>query len=333
MANRKNRQSVLVSGGAGFIGSHLVEHLVGMGCLVTVVDDLSTGLEANLSAVRSSHGEQVRFFHSDLSRWLEEEGSSEEFDQVYHLAAAVGVRLVVEDPIRTIETNINQTMAVLRFNQEHGTPLLLASTSEVYGKGHKDRFSEEDDMVYGPTSRSRWSYACSKAIDEYLALANNRDNGLPLTIARFFNTVGPRQVGDHGMVLPRFVGSALRNDPLEVYGDGTQSRCFCDVRDVVPALPKMLAEPSCDGRIMNIGSDSQISILDLAHLVKSVLDSSSEVTIVPYENAYTKGFEDLKVRVPDLTRIRQAIGFEPSIALEQTIKDIATTMASSEVVP
>lgn len=333
MTNPAFRQSVLVTGGAGFIGSHLIEHLASTGCDIMVVDDLSTGNESNLRQVRSEYGERITFVHGDLAQWLDEDGASMRFDQVYHLAAAVGVRLVVEDPIRTIETNIYQTMAVLRFAKRHRTPLLLASTSEVYGKGLKPRFSEDDDMVYGPTSRSRWSYACSKAIDEYLALANHRDHQLPVTIARFFNTVGPRQVGEYGMVLPRFIERALRNDPIEVYGDGNQTRCFCDVRDVVPALPRLLSTPSCEGSVLNIGSDRQISIYELALLVKSELSSSSDIVIVPYESAYTEGFEDLQVRVPDLTRIHDAVGFEPSIALETTIRDIAATLASKEVAP
>lgn len=333
MATLKDRQCVLVTGGAGFIGSHLVEHLAAAGCDITVVDDLSTGCESNLRKVRDEFGEKITFVHGDLAHWLDEDGASMRFDQVYHLAAAVGVRLVVEDPIRTIETNISQTMAVLCFARKNRTPLLLASTSEVYGKGLNPRFSEDDDMVYGPTSRSRWSYACSKAIDEYLALANHRDHRLPVTIARFFNTVGPRQVGEYGMVLPRFIERALRNDPIEVYGDGNQTRCFCDVRDVVPVLPRLLSTPSCEGNVLNIGSDHQISIHDLALLVKSELSSSSDVVVVPYENAYTEGFEDLQVRVPDLTRIREAVGFEASIPIETTIRDIAATMASKEVAP
>lgn len=331
MADSGDRQRVLVTGGAGFIGSHLVDHLVNGNCHITVVDDMSTGRESNLDDARKRAPDAITVVHSDLAKWLETDGESARFDQIYHLAAAVGVRLVVEDPVRTIETNINQTFAVLRFAEEHNTPLLLASTSEVYGKGLKPTFSEEDDIVYGPTSRSRWSYACSKAIDEYLALAKFRGEGLPVTIARFFNTVGPRQVGQYGMVLPRFIDRALQGQPIEVYGTGKQSRCFCDVRDVVPALPKMLTNTSCHGRILNIGTTRQISIAELAELVKEELGSTSEIKLVPYEEAYTTGFEDLQVRVPDLARIREAINFNPEIKLEQTIRDIALTMTSKEV--
>ena len=333
MSSTDNRQNVLVTGGAGFIGSHLVECLAESGSRITVVDDLSTGRESNLDQVRKNHPKSITLIRSDLAEWLEKDGASKRFDQIYHLAAAVGVRLVVEDPIRTIETNINQTFSVLKFAQEDNTPLLLASTSEVYGKGLKSSFEEDDDMVYGPTSRSRWSYACSKAIDEYLALANYRDKELPVTIVRFFNTVGPRQVGEYGMVLPRFIERAIANEPIEVYGDGKQTRCFCDVRDVVPALPKLVSNPNCHGKIMNIGTDRQISIYELALLVKGELSSASEISIVPYEKAYTEGFEDLQVRVPNLSRIRAAIDFNPQIKLEETIRDIAMTMSSREVTP
>ena len=331
MAAPDAKPHVLVTGGAGFIGSHLVEHLVASGAHVTVVDDLSTGSLSNLAGATADAGGTLEFIHSDLAGWIESLDSSVRFDRIIHLAAAVGVRLVVDDPIRTIETNIYQTSAVLRLALRHLTPLLLASTSEVYGKGVKSPFSEEDDMTYGPTSRSRWSYACSKAIDEYLALANHKDNGLPVTVVRFFNTVGPRQVGKYGMVLPRFIERALKGEPLEVYGDGLQSRCFIDVRDVVPVLSGLLDNPKCQGRIFNVGNDHPISILELANLVKEVLDSGSEIRIVPYEEAYTEGFEDLKVRVPDLTRIRSEMTFEPVTRLETTIRDISTTIKVGEV--
>ena len=331
MAAPDTKPHVLVTGGAGFIGSHLVEHLVASGAHVTVVDDLSTGSLSNLAGATADAGGTLEFIHSDLAGWIESLDSSVRFDRIIHLAAAVGVRLVVDDPIRTIETNIYQTSAVLRLALRHLTPLLLASTSEVYGKGVKSPFSEEDDMTYGPTSRSRWSYACSKAIDEYLALANHKDNGLPVTVVRFFNTVGPRQVGKYGMVLPRFIERALKGEPLEVYGDGLQSRCFIDVRDVVPVLSGLLDNPKCQGRIFNVGNDHSISILELANLVKEVLDSGSEIRIVPYEEAYTEGFEDLKVRVPDLTRIRSEMTFEPVTRLETTIRDISTTIKVGEV--
>ena len=313
----------LVTGGAGFIGSHLVEHLLSAGREIWVVDDLSTGRESNLDQARSRGSDRVHFVHSDLETWLDGDGSGLSFDHVYHLAAAVGVQLVVDDPIGTIETNIHQTSAVLRYVQRTRTPMLMASTSEVYGKGVRERFSEDDDLLLGPTSRSRWSYACSKAIDEYLALAHHDQLGLPVAIVRFFNTVGPRQVGDYGMVLPRFVEHALAGEPIRVFGDGTQSRCFCDVRDVVTVLPRMLAAESCIGQVMNVGNDDPISINDLARLVCDVLESESAIQHVPYADAYSPGFEDLKARVPDLGRVRGALGFSPGISLEQTIRDLA----------
>ena len=313
----------LVTGGAGFIGSHLVEHLVSLGREVWVVDDLSTGRESNLDAVRNVAPDRVNFITGDLSDWLHGEGARCSFDRVYHLAAAVGVKLVVDDPIGTIETNIHQTSTVMRFVQRSATPLLMASTSEVYGKGVRDRFSEDDDLLLGPTTRSRWSYACSKAIDEYLALAHHQQSGTPISIARFFNTVGPRQVGDYGMVLPRFVEKALAGDPIEVFGDGEQSRCFCDVRDVVKVLPRMLDSERCPGNVMNIGNDQSITINELASRVLEVLGSNSSIVHVPYEEAYSPGFEDLRCRIPDLSRIRTILGFQPVIPLAQTICDLA----------
>lgn len=313
----------LVTGGAGFIGSHLVEHLLEMGHEVWVVDNLSTGRESNLNQARLMASDRIHFVHSDLSDWLDREASKCEFNSVYHLAAAVGVKLVVEDPIGTIETNIHQTSAVMRFVQERATPLLMASTSEVYGKGVRDRFAETDDLLLGPTTRSRWSYACSKAIDEYLALAHHQQSGTPISIARFFNTVGPRQVSDYGMVLPRFVECALSNQPIQVFGDGTQSRCFCDVRDVVEVLPRMLDQEQCTGRVMNVGNDTPITINELAATVRDVLHSSSDIVHVPYEQAYSPGFEDLQCRVPDLQLIRSTLQFESTIPLDRTIHDLA----------
>lgn len=316
---------VLVTGGAGFIGSHLTEQLLERGDAVTVVDDLSTGRRSNLPAAH----ERLRFIEADLRDALAAFGRGETFDQIYHLAAAVGVKLVMADPIGSIETNVEQTAALLRFAVGRspdggGTPTLIASSSEVYGKSAKSPFSEEDDVVYGPTTIGRWSYACSKAIDEYLALAYGRERGLPVVVARLFNTVGPRQVGDYGMVLPRFVRAALDGAPLTIHGDGRQSRCFCDVRDVAEALPRLLGEPACHGRVFNVGSDRAISIRDLAELVISTLGSRSTTRHIAYEEAYPEGFEDLRQRQPDLARIRAAVGFEPRRPLEQTIRDVAS---------
>lgn len=322
---------VLVTGGSGFIGSHLVDVLLEQGRHVTVIDDLSTGRRENLPA----HHDRLRFIQADLAAALAGFGPDERFDEIYHLAAAVGVRLIIEQPVRSIETNVVTTAAVLSFALSHGPrpgapcPILIASSSEVYGKSAKCPFSEDDDVVYGPTTKTRWSYACSKAIDEYLALAHHREHGLPAVVARFFNTVGPRQVGSYGMVLPNFVAAAMAGRDLLVHGDGRQTRCFCDVRDVARALPALLAGPGSAGRVFNLGSDSVISIGDLAALVCRTLGSRSRIRTVPYDEAYTAGFEDLRQRQPDLSRIRAAIGFAPRIPLEQTIRDIAAHLAGA----
>jgi UDP-glucose 4-epimerase len=318
---------VLVTGGAGFIGSHLVDLLLARGDEVTVVDNLSTGRRDNLPRRHP----RLRFIEADLSHALDAMGKGETFDQIYHLAAAVGVRLVVDRPIESIDTNVEQTSALLKFAVTHGpagrpAATLIASSSEVYGKPDKSPFSEDDDVVYGPTTKARWSYAASKAIDEYLALAYHAQRGLPAVVARFFNTVGPRQVGAYGMVLPNFVASALKGEDLIVHGDGRQSRCFCDVRDVVAVLPRLLGAPETHGRVFNVGSDTVITIADLAGVVISTLSSRSRVRLVPYDAVFGAGFEDLRQRQPDLRRIRAAVGFEPRISLERTIQDLATDM-------
>lgn len=319
----------LVTGGAGFIGSHLVGLLLDRGDRVTVVDNLSTGRRSNLPA---SH-ERLRFIEADLREALHALGKGEVFDEIYHLAAAVGVKLVIADPISAIETNIEQAAALLRFAVERPTtsgpsPTLITSSSEVYGKGLRSPFREDDDVVYGPTTVSRWSYACAKAIDEHLALAYYARHRLPAVVVRLFNTVGPRQAGDYGMVLPRFVAAALEGRPLEVYGEGTQSRCFCDVRDVAPALPRLLGTGTCHGRVFNIGSDTPTTIRALAEKVVETLGSNSPIMHVPYTQAYGSGFEDLAARRPDLARVREAISFKPRIPLEQTILDLAKTLGA-----
>jgi UDP-glucose 4-epimerase len=319
----------LVTGGSGFIGSHLVERLLARGDHVTVIDDLSTGRRSNLPA---SH-ERLRFLEADLASALHALGPGERFDQIYHLAAAVGVKLVVENPARCIHTNIELTSRLIEFAMAHGpagkpAPTLIASSSEVYGKADKTPFSEEDDVVYGPTSRTRWSYGMTKAIDEYLALDAHKRLGLPAVVVRFFNTTGPRQVGSYGMVLPNFVASALRGEDLHVFGDGKQIRCFVDVRDVAEVLPRLLAEPRAHGVVMNLGSDQPLTMEQLADLVIRTLSSRSGKRFIPYDVAYSAGFEDLRRRVPDLTRIRRAVGFSPRYALEQTIRDIAGEMNS-----
>ncbi len=316
----------LVTGGAGFIGSHLVETLLASGAHVTVVDDLSTGRASNLAGVRS----RVRFIEDDLRNALRGELAGEPFDEIYHLAAAVGVDLVMREPVRAIETNVELTSELLRYASElrrGGVPTLVASSSEVYGKPGKELFSEEDDVLYGPSSVTRWSYACSKAIDEYLCLAYAREGRCPAVVVRLFNTVGPRQIGDYGMVVPRFVRAAAEGKPLRVFGDGAQSRCFCDVRDVADALPRLVGEPACAGRVFNLGSDSPTTIMELAELVLETLGSESPIVKVPYSDAYPGGFEDLRHRRPDLTRVREAIGFGARVALGTTIRDIAAEMA------
>jgi UDP-glucose 4-epimerase len=320
----------LVTGGAGFIGSHLVDLLLARGDHVTVVDNLSTGRRKNLPA---GH-ERLRFLEAELSDFLAAVGKGERFDQIYHLAAAVGVKLVMEQPVRSIRTNVEQTAALLAFAVDHGpgsgpAPTLIASSSEVYGKSDKSPFSEDDDVVYGPTTKGRWSYACSKAIDEYLALAYHQQHALPVVVARFFNTVGPRQVGHYGMVLPNFVSAARQDRPLAVHGDGGQSRCFCDVRDIVPALPRLIENPACHGRIFNLGSDRSITIAELASLVIKTV-GAGRVERVPYDRVYAAGFEDLRQRQPDLRRVREAIGFRPGIALEQTIRDLAAAQREDQ---
>lgn len=314
----------LVTGGAGFVGSHLVERLLERGDRVTVIDDFSTGRAANLEEARRLGKERLRVIEGKVSERIGE--APHDLTMVVHLAAAVGVKLVVERPIHTIENNVLETSALLRVVTERGVPTLLASTSEVYGKGVRTPFREDDDVVYGPTSVTRWSYACSKAIDEYLALAAHRELGLPVVIARLFNTVGPRQVGDYGMVLPRFVERALRGAPLEVHGDGRQSRCFCDVRDVVRALLALMDRPTSTGRVFNVGRDEPITIEALARLVIQTLHSRSEIRFISYRDAFTVDFDDLQVRQPDLTRLREAIGFVPEIPLVKTILDLAAGM-------
>ena len=305
---------VLVTGGAGFIGSHLVEALLLRGDRVTVVDDLSTGREENLAAIRNHPA--LRVVRGSVAEDALVGRLVAEADVVAHLAAAVGVRLIVEQPVHTIHTNVACTDLVLRHARVRGAKVLVASTSEVYGKSSKIPFAEEDDMVLGPTTRARWSYACSKAIDEFLALAYHRAPALPTVVVRFFNTVGPRQVGQYGMVVPRFVRQALAGEPITVYGDGTQRRCFCDVSDVVGAVVALLEAPGAVGRVFNVGSDEEISIRGLAERVRARVGRDVPIRLVPYEEAYGEGFEDMPRRVPDLSRIQALIGYRPRIALD-----------------
>lgn len=315
---------VLVTGGAGFIGSHLVGLLKSRGDAVTVVDDLSTGRRGNVPP-------GVELIESSVSGAVPGLAARPPFDEVYHLAASVGVDLVMREPVKAIETNIEQTAALFRFAAATGAgPVLLASSSEVYGRPTRRVFSEDDDVVYGPTTITRWSYACTKAIDEYLALGHHGAGDASAVIVRLFNTVGPGQRGEYGMVLPRFVRSALRGEPIRVFGDGQQSRCFCDVRDVVGALARLLGEAACHGRVFNLGSDEPITIVELAETVRRVLGSGSEIEHVPYSEAYPPGYEDLQFRRPDLARVKGAIGFEPVYGLERTIRDLAESIARED---
>lgn len=311
--------NVLITGGAGFIGSHLARLLLEQGHRVHLLDNLSTGRRSNIAPLLSDRCTlQVQSVGEAMSNaaWLKG------FDQIYHLAAAVGVKLIVDDPVHTIETNVLETARVLQGAAVFGIPVLITSSSEVYGKTDKVPFSENDDVIYGSTIYSRWSYAATKALDEYLGLAYHRQRGLGVVIVRLFNTVGPGQVGQYGMVVPRFVERALANEPIEVYGDGRQSRCFCHVRDVVGAMPRLLGDPACHGRVFNLGSDREVSINELADRVIQLAGSRSVKKLTPYEQAYTAKFEDLRRRVPDLRRIKAAIGFEP----RHTLDDILTEL-------
>jgi len=311
----------LVTGGAGFIGSHLVESLLYDGNDVTVVDDFSTGSLENLKLVEDNP--RLDVVEGDILHLPELEYLISKSDTVFHLAAAVGVELVVHDPVRTITTNVHGTEKVLKGAARKNTRLLLASTSEVYGKSEKENFSETDDLLIGSSSRCRWAYACSKLIDEFLGMAHFRATDLPVTVVRFFNTVGPRQTGRYGMVLPRFIEKALKNESLTVYGDGEQSRCFCHVNDTVRALRLLAARNDAIGEIYNIGTRRETTINDLAKLLIERLGSSSTVAHIPYEEAYEAGFEDMRRRLPNINKIKDIAGWEPRYSLEDIIDDVA----------
>ena len=307
----------LITGGAGFIGSHLSEVLLERGENVFVLDDLSTGSVENIRHLKAN-GRFHYVFDSILNKHLLAE-LVDESDVVIHLAAAVGVRLIVEHPVRTLETNIHGTQSVLDAASKKKKLVFIASTSEVYGKSDKVPFHEDADLVLGPTTKSRWSYAASKALDEFLALSYWKERKQPVKIARFFNTVGPRQTGRYGMVLPNFVQQALAGEPITVYGSGKQSRCFCDVRDSVESLIRLLATDQSIGEVVNIGTDQEVTIEQLAHLVKERTESNSPVTFVPYDQAYEPGFEDMPRRVPSLTKLEKLTGFRPAIPLVEIV--------------
>ncbi len=309
----------LITGGAGFIGSHLAERLLNAGQQVTIIDNLSTGRFSNIAGL-TSHP-RFRFAIEDIRNLTVMDRLVSECDVIYHLAAAVGVQRIIQSPTETIETNIG-TEVVLKTARRYRKAVLIASTSEVYGKGVRIPFHEDDDSVLGPTVRSRWSYAASKMIDEFLALAYHKEVDLPVVIVRLFNTVGPRQSGQYGMVLPRFVRWALAGEPIQVYGDGSQQRCFCNVGDVVAALAGLTESAQAIGQVFNVGSTEEITIQTLAERVRQRAGSSSEIRQIPYEQAYETGFEDFRRRIPSIAKIRAALEWEPTITLDQTIDQI-----------
>jgi UDP-glucose 4-epimerase len=312
------RRHILVTGGAGFIGSHLVERLLAAGRRVVVIDDLSTGCRENLRGCAGHPGlELIEAKIRDCGR-LPELAAEAEF--IYHLAATVGVELVVKSALHVLEASFQETQILLQAAALAQTPLLLTSTSEVYGKSQKPAFSEEDDLLIGPPGQSRWSYACSKLTDEFLALAYARERGLPVVIARLFNTVGPRQTGRYGMVLPRFIASARVGEPLRVYGDGAQSRCFCLVTDVVEALVRLAERSAARGEIFNIGGTEEVTMLELARLVTEVVGSGSRIELVPYDQAYAPGFDDMRRRKPLVEKLARVAGFYPQTTLREIIR-------------
>ena len=334
MEDSHNAMHALITGGAGFIGSHLCEALLNSGNRVTVIDDLSTGRLNNVTALREYS--DFNFVNHTVQDEIVLDRLVSQCDIVFHLAAAVGVRLIIENPVHTIETNIMSTHSLLKIASRYNVKVLIASTSEIYGKSTKLPFNEEDDRVLGPTTKSRWSYSSSKAVEEFLALSYNAQMGLPIVIVRLFNTIGPRQQGQYGMVVPRFVQQALSGEPITVFGDGLQSRCFCDVEDVVRGIMNLAELPGAVGQVFNIGSTNEVTILDLAKSVLDAADSMGSQSVndrdrkehldrigfVPYDVAYSPGFEDMQRRIPDTTKISAAIGWKPEIPLKESLRRI-----------
>lgn len=311
---------VLITGGAGFIGSHLAEKHLERGDEVYIIDDLSTGSIENIQFIKS-HPK----FHYMLDTVTNLQLTAEMVDLcdvIYHLAAAVGVKLIVESPVRTIETNVRGTEVVLSLAAKKRKRVLVASTSEVYGKLDRVPFREDDDLVMGATNKGRWSYACSKAIDEFLAIAYWKEKRVPTVVVRLFNTVGPRQTGQYGMVIPNFVRQALKEQDITVYGDGAQSRCFTHVQDVVGGLMKLIEHPKAVGEVYNIGSGNEVTILELAERIRSLTQSRSQIVFVPYEKAYEEGFEDMLRRVPSIEKIKQLVGYEPKHSLDEILHSV-----------
>ncbi|EEF62278.1 GDP-mannose 4,6-dehydratase [Pedosphaera parvula] len=309
---------ILITGGAGFIGSHLIERLLPAGKKIVVIDDCSTGSLENLKPF-ATHPE-LTVIQSKVSQCKQLSEIVANAESIYHLAAAVGVELVVSSPIHVLETNLHETEIILEVAAAHGTPILLTSTSEVYGKSQKPAFTEEDDLLIGPPHRGRWSYACSKLMDEFLAMAYAKERSLPVVIARLFNTVGPRQTGRYGMVLPRFIATAKAGQPLKVYEDGRQTRCFCYVQDTVEALTRLQNCPAARSEVFNIGSTEEISILELAQQVIHALNSKSTIEFLPYNQAYAPGFEDMRRRKPVVDKLFKTIDFQPSTSLRRIIE-------------
>ena len=316
----------LVTGGAGFIGSHLIERLLAQGHRVLAMDDFSTGRPANIQHL-VGHPD-FHFARANINDGIVLDRLTSQADVVVHLAAAVGVKLIVEDPVHTIEDNVLGTEVVLKAALRYGRRVLIASTSEVYGKGVKVPFNEEDDVVLGATSKNRWAYAASKMVDEFLGLAYHHEYGLPVVIFRLFNTIGPRQTGHYGMVVPRFVDQALQGKPITVYGDGKQKRCFCDVSDAVRAIVGLAEHPDAPGKTYNIGSTEEIAITERAERIKFMTESQSDIIYVPYSEAYESGFEDMQRRVPDIQRIGELLGWRPEHTLVSTL---ARVIHSSQV--
>ncbi len=311
---------VFITGGAGFIGSHLAERLLADGREVMILDDLSTGSITNLGALIGRPG-----FRHQIGSVLDASAVAQLVDRcdvTVHLAAAVGVRLIVDRPVHTIETNVQGTETVLQAVARKKKLVVVASTSEVYGKSAKIPFAETDDLVMGPTINSRWAYACSKALDEWLTLAYVGEKGVPAIIARLFNTIGPRQTGRYGMVVPTFATQALEGEPITVYGSGEQSRCFAHVKDVVESLVRLIDEPAAVGEVFNIGSDREVTINQLAEMIRDAADSDSPIVHVPYEEAYAEGFEDMLRRVPDVSKLQKTVGYRPETSLESVIEDV-----------
>ncbi len=320
----------LITGGAGFIGSHLADELLRRGSQVLIIDDLSTGSIENVEHLRSCA--DFRYVIDTVMNRPVLAELVDQSDMIFHLAAAVGVRLIVESPVKTIETNVRATELLLELAAKKRKKVLVTSTSEVYGKSQKIPFSEEDDLLIGPPDKGRWSYACSKAIDEFLAMAYWREKNLPTVIVRLFNTIGPRQTGRYGMVVPTFIRQAMAGEPITVFGDGLQSRCFAWVGDVVDALISLSQNRDAVGKVFNIGSDEEVAIIELAERVKRITNSRSPIRFVPYEEAYESGFEDMPRRVPDLQRVRRLTGYRPTKTLDEILHAICMSLQNKAYV-